>query len=97
MNEGTGTITAGHKDMGALAKDAGSLITATANVATQALGDVRQRAGEAAGRIRGQAVDYAKAVDRAARQHPYTVVGLALGVGALLGYLMSRRVSRNAD
>jgi ElaB/YqjD/DUF883 family membrane-anchored ribosome-binding protein len=95
-------ITAGHNDLGALAKDARSLITATAEVATQKLGDVRQRvvetvetAKETAGRVRDQAVDYAKATDEAVHEHPYKAIGIALGVGALLGYLISRRGSRN--
>ena len=102
MNEGI--ITAGHNDLGTLAKDARSLITATTDVAAQKLGDVRQRvvetvesAKENAGRVRDQAVDYAKAADKAVREHPYKALGIALGVGAILGYLMSRRGSRNSD
>src|ERR1019366_2005 len=102
MNEGI--ITAGHNDLGTLAKDARSLITATTDVATQKLGEVRQRvvetvesAEETARRVRDQAVDYAKTADKAVREHPYKAVGIALGVGAILGYLMSRRGSRNGD
>ena len=52
-------ITAGHNDLGTLAKDARSLLTATTDVATEKFGDVRQRvvetvesAKEAAGRVR---------------------------------------------
>ena len=97
-------ITAGHNDLGTLAKDARSLITATTDVATQKFGDVRQRvvetvesAEETAGRVRDQAVDYAKAADKAVREHPYKALGIALGVGAILGYLVSRRGSRNGD
>jgi ElaB/YqjD/DUF883 family membrane-anchored ribosome-binding protein len=98
MNEGK--ITAGHNELGTLAKDARSLITATTDVATQKLGDVRERvvetvdsAKQTAGRVRDQAVDYAKAADKAVHEHPYQ----ALGVGTLLGYLVSRRGSRNVD
>ena len=97
-------ITAGHNDMGTLAKDAGSLINATVDVATQKLGDVRQRvvetvetAKEAAGHVRDRAADYAKAADKAVHEHPYKAIGIALGVGAFLGYLVSRRGSRNGD
>ena len=97
-------ITAGHNDLGTLAKDASSLITATTDVATRKFGDVRQRvvetvesAEETAGRVRDQAVDYAKAADKAVREHPYKALGIALGVGAILGYLMSRRGSRKGD
>ena len=97
-------ITAGHNDLGTLAKDARSLITATTDVASQKLEDARQRvaktvesAKEGAGRVRDQAVDYAQAADQALHEHPYKAVGIALGVGAFLGYLVSRRASHNGD
>ena len=97
-------ITAGHNDLGTLAEDARSLITATTDVATQKFGDVRQRvvktvesSKETAGRVRDQAVEYAKAADKAVHEHPYRALGIALGVGAFLGYLVSRRGSRNGD
>jgi ElaB/YqjD/DUF883 family membrane-anchored ribosome-binding protein len=38
-------------------------------------------------RLRGQAVAGAKATDRAIRLHPYTSLGIAVGVGFLLGAL----------
>ena len=88
--------------MGTLAKDARSLITATTDVASQKFGEARQRvvetvesAKQTAGRVRDQAVDYAKAADKAMHAHPYRAVGIAVGVGAILGFLVSRRGSRN--
>ena len=97
-------ITAGHNDLATLTKDARSLITAATDVATEKCGEVRQRvvetvesAEETAGRVRDQAVDYAKAADKAVREHPYKALGIALGVGAILGYLVSHRGSRNGD
>src|ERR1017187_5729799 len=91
-------------DMGMLAKDARSLITATTDVASQKLGEARQRvvetvesAKETAGCVRDQAVDYAKATDEAVRQHPYQALGIAFGVGAIFGYIVSRWGSRNGD
>ena len=90
--------------MSTLAKDARSLINATTDVASQKFGEARQRVGEkvevakeAAVRVRDQAVDYAKATDEAVRQHPYQALGIAFGVGAILGYLVSRRGSCNGD
>jgi len=90
--------------MGTLAKDTSSLITATSDVAAQKFGEARQRvvetvesAKETAGRVRDQAVDYAKAADEALHEHPYQAIGIAFGVGALLGYLVRRRRSRNGD
>ena len=90
--------------MGTLAEDARALMTATADVAGEKVADARKRladalesAKEIAGRVRDQAVDYAKATDEAVHEHPYKAIGIALGVGALLGYLVSRRGSRNGD
>jgi ElaB/YqjD/DUF883 family membrane-anchored ribosome-binding protein len=31
------------------------------------------------------------------RQHPYQALGIAFGVGAIFGYLVSRQGSRNGD
>ena len=102
MNE-TQTKT-GQNDMGTLAKDARSLITATTDVASHKFGEARQRvaetvesAKETAGRVRDQAVDYAKAADKVMHAHPYQAVGIAVGVGAILGYLVSRRGSCSSD
>jgi ElaB/YqjD/DUF883 family membrane-anchored ribosome-binding protein len=93
-------IKTAQNDMSTLAKDARSLINATADVASQKFGEARQSvvekvesAKETAGRVRDQAVDYAKATDEAVRQYPYQALGIAFGVGAILGYL----VSRNGD
>ena len=33
----------------------------------------------------------AKATDQAIRENPYKSIGIAFGVGALIGYLLSRR------
>jgi ElaB/YqjD/DUF883 family membrane-anchored ribosome-binding protein len=94
----------GQNDMSTLAKDARSLINATSDVASQKFGEARQhvvetveRAKETAGCVRDQAVDYAKAADKSLHEHPYKAVGIAVGVGAILGYLVSRRGSRNGD
>ena len=91
-------------DMSTLAKEARSLVTATTDVASQKFGEARQRvvekvesAKETARRVRDQAVECAKATDEAVRQHPYQLLGMAFGVGAILGYLVSRRGSRNGD
>jgi ElaB/YqjD/DUF883 family membrane-anchored ribosome-binding protein len=41
--------------------------------------------------IQDRAIDYSQATDRAIRQNPYTALGCALGIGLLLGALVSRR------
>ena len=43
------------------------------------------------GRVKEHAVDGAKATDEAIREHPYQSIGIALGVGVLLGLLLRRR------
>jgi ElaB/YqjD/DUF883 family membrane-anchored ribosome-binding protein len=91
-------------DMGTLAEDARALMAATADVAGEKVGDARKRlaaaldsAREIAGRVRDRAVQGAKAADEAVHEHPYQAIGIAFGVGALVGYLVSRRCSRSND
>ena len=88
--------------MGTLAEDARNLMTATADVAGEKVGEARkrlaaalERSKEIYGRVREKAVEGAKAADEAVHEHPYQAIGIALGVGAILGYLVSRRCSRN--
>jgi ElaB/YqjD/DUF883 family membrane-anchored ribosome-binding protein len=83
-----------------LAEDAQELLAATANVAETKVIEARKRLAAALERGKeawGQAQDYAvaqaKAADEVIRDHPYQSIGIALGVGALLGLLMSRRSS----
>ena len=90
--------------MGTLAEDARALMAATADVAGEKVGDARKRLAAALergkeiyGRIKEKAVEGAKATDEAVHQHPYQAVGIALGVGALIGYFVARRCSRNGD
>jgi ElaB/YqjD/DUF883 family membrane-anchored ribosome-binding protein len=91
-------------DVTALAEDARALVTATANVAEEKVVEARQRLAAALergkeiyGRVRDQAVAGAKATDQAVHEHPYQAIGIAFGVGVLLGYLASRRCCRNGD
>ena len=91
-------------DMGTLAEDARALMAATADVAGEKVSEARNRlaaaldsAKEIAGRVRDKAVEGAKAADEAVRENPYQAIGIALGVGVLLGYLVARRCSRHDD
>jgi len=90
--------------MGTLAEDARALMTATADVDGEKVGDARKRLAaalergkEIAGRVREKAIEGAKAADEAVHEHPYQAIGIALGVGAVIGYLAARRCSRNSD
>jgi ElaB/YqjD/DUF883 family membrane-anchored ribosome-binding protein len=89
-------------DMGTLAEDARALMAATADIAGDKVGEARKRLSAALdsgkelyGRVRDKTVEGAQAADQAVHEHPYPVLGIALGVGALLGLLVARRFSRN--
>ena len=91
-------------DVNALAEDARALMATTANVAQenvveahQRLAAALERAKEIYGGVRDKAIAEAKATDRAVREHPYQAIGIAFGVGVLLGYLASRRCSCSSD
>ena len=89
-------------DLGTLADDARALMAATADVAGDKVGEARQRLAAALengkemyARVRDQAAEKARAADEAVREHPYQAIGIAFGVGALLGCLLARRRSRD--
>ena len=101
MNKETQAI---RNDMGQLADDARALMTATADVAGEKVGEARQRLAAALergkeiyGRVRQQAVEGAKAADVAVHEHPYQAIAIGVGCGALIGYLLARRCGRNGD
>ena len=101
MNKHTQTIS---DDMGQLADDARALMAATADVAGEKVSEARKRLAAALergkeiyGQVREKAVEGAKAADEAVHEHPYQAIGIAFGVGAILGYLVSRRCSRSGD
>src|SRR5665213_3046589 len=91
-------------DLGQLADDARAFMSATADVAGEKVGEARkrlaaalERAREIAGTVRDKAVAGAKATDEAVHEHPYQAIAIGVGVGALVGYLLGRRCSRNCD
>jgi ElaB/YqjD/DUF883 family membrane-anchored ribosome-binding protein len=93
-----------HDDMNALAEDARALMTATANVAGDQVAEARQRLAAALDRgrnfydrVRDKTVARVRATDDAVHEHPYQVMGVAFGLGALIGYLATRRCGRNGD
>jgi ElaB/YqjD/DUF883 family membrane-anchored ribosome-binding protein len=99
MNKQTQTVS---DAMGTLAEDARNLMTATADVAGEKVAEARKRLGAALesgkelyGRVRDKAVEGAQAADETVREHPYQAIGIAFGVGAILGYLIARRSSRD--
>ncbi|MEY4917033.1 MAG: hypothetical protein RL616_946 [Verrucomicrobiota bacterium] len=99
MNKETQAIS---DDMGQLANDARALLTATADVAGEKVGDARKRLAAAlesakhiAANVRDKAVAGAKVADQTVRENPYQAIAIGVGVGALVGYLLGRRCSRD--
>jgi len=97
MDKKTQTIS---EDAGTLAEEARALLAATADAAEEKVREARQRLAaalkgdrEVCGQVRDKAVAAAKATDEAVHKHPYQAIGIALGVGALVGYLLARRSS----
>ena len=91
-------------DLSTLAEDARALMVATADVAGEKVGEARkrlaaalERSKEMYGRVRDQAVERVKAADETVRENPYQAIGIAFGVGVLIGYLAVGRRNRDGD
>ena len=101
MNKETQAIS---NNMSQLADDARALMAATADVAGEKVGEARKRLAAALesgkeiyGRVRDKAVEGAKVADLTVRENPYQAIAIGVGVGAVLGFLVARRCSRNCD
>jgi len=84
-----------------LAEDAQTLVSATAELPGKRIEEARKRLAaaleqgkEICGKVREKVVEGAKATDQAVHKHPYQAIGIALGVGALIGYLVAARRAR---
>ena len=85
-------------DLKQLVRDAEELLKATAGDAGEKVKDIRGRlaaAVEAAKETfagwQDKTLEAAKTTDRVIREHPYESIGIALGLGVLLGALVARR------
>lgn len=92
------------QDISQLAEDARALLVATADVAGDKVGAARQRLSaalergkELACQVREKAAAGVKAADKAVHEHPYQAMGIALGVGVLIGFLVARRSGSKRD
>ncbi len=90
--------------MSQLAEDACVLMTATANVAGDKVGEARKHLAAALesgkemySRVKEKAVAGAKVADETVRANPYQAIAIGVGVGAIIGYLLARRCSRNGN
>lgn len=86
------------EDVRQIAEDAKILLGATAHVAEEKVVEARKRLSDALEKgksalaaIRDRTVEGAKAADESIRAHPYQAVGIAFGVGAVIGFLLHAR------
>ncbi len=92
-------------DVGTLAADARALMAATAHVTGEQVEDARKRLSaaldrgkEAFGRVGDKAAVGVEIANQTVRENPYQAIGIAFGLGALIGCLAStRRSCRNGD
>jgi ElaB/YqjD/DUF883 family membrane-anchored ribosome-binding protein len=85
-------------DFKQLMRDAEELLKATAGEAGEKVKEVRARLTKAlesakttSGYLQDKTVETAKAADQTIREHPYESIGVAFGVGLLIGFLVARR------
>jgi len=85
-------------DLKRLVSDSEDLLNATKGAAGDKADEVRERLTDAlesakrsCRRLEEKAVEGAKAADRTIRDHPYQSIGVAFGVGLLIGVLVTRK------
>jgi ElaB/YqjD/DUF883 family membrane-anchored ribosome-binding protein len=85
-------------DLKQVVRDAEELLKATAGEAGEKVKDIRGRLTTALAsakatceHLQDKTVEAAKATDHVIREHPYESIGVAFGVGLLIGVLVGRR------
>jgi ElaB/YqjD/DUF883 family membrane-anchored ribosome-binding protein len=85
-------------DLKAVVRDAEELMKATAGQVGEKVTELRSRLAAAlesakanCHRLEEKTVAAAKATDRTIREHPYESIGIAFGVGLLVGVLVGRK------
>ena len=86
------------EDLRSLVRDAEELLKSGAEEVGGKAAELRARlqtsldkAKDTCRKLEGHALEGAKAADRVIRGHPYESIGIAFGVGVLLGVLINRR------
>ena len=86
------------RDLKAVVSDAEELLKATAGQAGEKFAELRSRlaaaledAKETCQDLSGKTTAVAKATDRCIREHPYETIGVAFGLGLIIGVLASRK------
>ena len=93
MNKETEAI---RNDLTQLVEDARALIAVTADATGEKIVEARNRLAatlekskEAYGWMREKAAEGARAADMTVRKHPYEAIAISVGVGAVLGFILS--------
>jgi len=95
MNKETEAI---RNDLAQLAEDARALMAVTTDAAGEKVTEARRRltdtlnrSKELCGRARDRAVEKARTIDAAVRDHPYESIAISVGVGLVAGLLLANR------
>ena len=98
MNKTTQAV---RDDLNNLGQDARTLLADTVRMTGEKAAEIRkplaaalQSAKETCGNLQEKAVKRAKAADEVVRENPYEAIGIAFGVGMLIGVLAARQLSR---
>jgi ElaB/YqjD/DUF883 family membrane-anchored ribosome-binding protein len=85
-------------DLNLVLADAENLLKATAGAGDEKVREAQSRLASALAsakatceRLKKKTVEAAKATDHVIRQHPYQSIGIAFGIGSLIGVLVGRR------
>ena len=85
-------------DLKAVVRDAEGLMKATAGQAGEKVSEARSRLAAAlesakatCQQLEEKTIAAAKATDRTIREHPYESIGIAFGLGLLVGVLVARK------
>jgi ElaB/YqjD/DUF883 family membrane-anchored ribosome-binding protein len=79
------------KDLKAVVNDAEDLIKITAGQGGEQIARIRARAEESVRVARARMKDLGGDLDEQVRENPWTAVGIAAGVGLVLGVLLARK------
>jgi ElaB/YqjD/DUF883 family membrane-anchored ribosome-binding protein len=85
-------------DLKSVARDTEELLKASAGEVSDKAREARarlaaavERAKESCERLQEKAIAGAKATDKTMREHPYQSIGIAFGLGVLIGVLVTRK------
>lgn len=86
------------ENMEDIADDASTFLHSATGMTQDELGEARERLSQMLDQVRDayeavqeKAVEYTKATDKAIRRNPYPAIGIAAGIGILVGFLITRR------